>query len=246
MDKKTGIIAFGLLALLTLAMAIATLVEHQHGRVYVGIFVYNNLWFTLLWIFMGTMGCYYIAVTSLHKRLLVFTLHISFLLILFGALATRLTSITGHIHLREDQPAFFFIDDWTQKKVIFPFSISLQSFEIEYYPGTVFPANYISKVDITDSKTGNIFEHTISMNNILRHKGFRFYQSSFDEDLKGSILSVNRDIWGIPLTYAGYYLMFLSMLLILFDRRERFRFLLRKLAVKPKNLGDVVSFHLEN
>jgi len=232
MDKKTGIISFGLLGILLLVMALATWVEHLYGIAYAGVVFYNNMWFTLLWIFMATMGCYYIAVKSLHKRLWVFLLHVSFLLILFGALITRLTSVTGHVHLREDQPAAFFIDDWTQRKLIFPFSLSLQSFEIEYYPGTDFPANYISIVDITDGKTGNRYEHTISMNNILSYKGYRFYQSSFDEDWKGSILSVNRDTWGIPLSYAGYYLMFLAMLLILVDKRERFRFLLKKLGQK--------------
>ena len=232
MEKKTGLIALGLLAVLTLVMVVATLVEYAHGTAFVGFFFYNNMWFTLLWLLMGTFGCYYIVAASLHKRLWVFLLHVSFLLILFGALVTRLTSMTGHVHLRDDQPAAFFIDDWTQKKVIFPFIISLQSFEIEYYPGTSFPANYISIVEITDGKTGERFEHTISMNNILRYRGYRFYQSSYDEDLQGSILSVNRDTWGIPITYTGYYLMFLTMLLILFDKRERFRVLLRHYILK--------------
>jgi hypothetical protein len=67
------------------------------------------------------------------------------------------------------------------------------------------------------------------MNNILKYKGYRFYQSSFDDDMTGSVLSVNKDPVGTPVTYAGYYLLFGSMIWILFDRRGRFLSLLKKM-----------------
>ena len=229
---KTGLYTFGLLLLLVLVMAAATWYEHLHGSAHAGFMFYNNVWFTLLWIFASTAGCYYIAVESLHKRVSVFLLHLSFLVILSGALTTRLTGKTGHVHLREDNPVEIFFDEWTRSIIVLPFSLSLKSFDVEYYPGTNSPANYISIVELSDAKTGERFEREISMNNILNYKGFRFYQSSFDEDRRGSILSVNHDTWGIVITYIGYYLLFLSMLLVLFDKRERFRFLLKKLAQK--------------
>ena len=224
MDKKIGLCTFGLLALLVLIMAFATYREHLGGFTV----IYNSVWFTLLWITAATTGCYYIAINSLHKRLPVFLLHVSFLFILSGALVTRLTAKTGHIHLHENHQTTAFLEEWTRDIVVFPFSVSLKYFEIEYYPDTDLPADYVSIVELADGKTGECFERTISMNNILRYRGYRFYQSSFDEDLQGSILSVNHDTYGIAFSYAGYYMMFFSMLLILFDKRERFRCLLRK------------------
>jgi len=225
-----------LLALLIFVMAWATWDGHLHGNAHAVFVFYDSVWFTLLWILLATMGCYVIVERSLHKRLPVFLLHVSLLVILSGALTTRLTGKTGQVHLRENHSVSSFFDEWTHSKVIFPFSLTLKSFEIEYYPGTTSPADYVSLVEVTDAKTGERIERKISMNNILRYRGYRFYQSSFDEDWQGSILSVNHDTWGILLSYTGYFLMFFSMLLILFDKRERFRFLLRKLGQKTTSV----------
>ena len=237
-----GLWAFVLLALLIVIMAYATWDGHLHGIEHSNSFFYNSMWFTLLWLLMATFGCYFIVVRSLHKRLPVFLLHIAFLVILAGALVTRLTGKTGQIHLRDNHRISSFFDEWSHSKVVFPFSLSLKSFEIEYYSGTLSPANYVSIVALTDAATGEQAEHKISMNNILRYKGYRFYQASFDEDLQGSILSVNHDPWGILLSYTGYFLMFFAMLMVLFDKRERFRMLLRKLAQKTVTIAAFLSF----
>ena len=242
MEKKTGFWAFMLLALLVLVMAYATWDGHVRGMEHSASVFYNSVWFTLLWILAATVGCYFIVVSSLHRRFPVFLLHAAFLLILAGALVTRLTGKTGQVHLRENHSVSSFFDEWTHGKVTFPFSLSLKSFEIEYYPGTNSPADYVSIVEVTDANTGEQAEHGISMNRILRYRGYRFYQSSYDEDWRGSILSVNRDTWGILLSYAGYFLMFFSMLLILSDKRERFRFLLKKPAQKTVLIVILLSF----
>ena len=230
--KKTGLFSFGVFVLLVVAMALATWYEHLHGSAQAGVAFYNGAWFALLWLVVAATGLYYITEKALQKRLWVFLLHVSFLLILLGALTTRLTGKTGHVHLRENHHIEGFLDEWTHSAVKFPFSISLKSFKVEYYSGTASPANYVSIVEVTDTKSGEKFEQEISMNNILRYKGYRFYQSSFDDDWLGSVLSVNHDTWGIPITYAGYYLMFFSMLMVLFDKRERFRCLIKKLSQK--------------
>ena len=244
MDKKIGFWAFVWLTLLVLVMAYATWDGHVRGMEHACSFIYNSMWFTLLWILMATVGCYFIVVRSIYKRLSVFMLHVAFLVILAGALTTRLTGKTGQVHLRENHSVSSFFDEWTHSKVVLPFSLSLKSFEIEYYPGTNSPADYVSIVDVTDAKTGERVEREISMNHILRYKGYRFYQSSYDEDWRGSLLSVNYDTWGILLSYTGYFLMFSSMLLILFGKRERFRFLLNKLAQKTVLTAILLGFPL--
>ncbi|MDR1863954.1 MAG: cytochrome c biogenesis protein CcsA [Bacteroidales bacterium] len=233
MKLKTGCWAFALLALLIAAMALATWSEHVQGGAYAFGMFYNSRWFVLLWIAMTTAALYHIAVSSLGRRPSVWLLHASFLLMLIGALTTRLTGKTGQVHLRENHRAVaFFLDESSRRKIDFPFSLALKSFETAYYPGTATPADYISVVEVRDADGGNRFEREISMNRILRYRGFRFYQSSFDEDGKGSILSVNRDTWGVALSYSGYFLMFFSMLWTLLDKRERFRQLLKKLSRK--------------
>jgi hypothetical protein len=56
------------------------------------------------------------------------------------------------------------------------------------------------------------------MNNILKHRNYRFYQSSYDSDRQGTILSIYHDPYGITLTYIGYFLLFASMTLFLLNK----------------------------
>jgi ABC-type transport system involved in cytochrome c biogenesis permease subunit len=229
--KKSGLWAFVLMAVIIALMAVATWVEHLHGSEYAYTTFYNSTWFTLLWILLASTACYFALTVELYRRIAVFALHTAFLLILLGALITKLTGQNGQVHLRENSELSFFIDDNTRQKVDLPFSLSLKQFKVKYYPGTNSPADYTSLVTVK-SPQGKSFEQEISMNHILQYQNFRFYQSSFDKDEQGSILSVSHDPWGIGLSYAGYFLMFVSMLWLLFAKKERFRTLLKKLSQK--------------
>lgn len=118
-----------------------------------------------------------------------------------------------------------------------PFSIKLHNFEAERYPGTErsFSA-FSSEVAVIDNET-NSYDYKIFMNHILDHRGYRFFQSSFDPDEKGTILSVNHDYWGTLLTYIGYILLYFGMMAILFSKNSRFGDLKKKLdAVKVKKI----------
>ncbi|MCR8667965.1 cytochrome c biogenesis protein CcsA [Aestuariibaculum sp. M13] len=124
-----------------------------------------------------------------------------------------------------------------------PFSIKLNDFEAEKFPGSNVNSAYSSKVTVIDEQEGN-FDYKIFMNNILDHRGYRFFQSSFDPDEKGTILSVNHDYWGTLLTYIGYFLLYAGLLAILFVKGSRFgelKVMLEKVkAKKAKMLGVVV------
>jgi len=116
-----------------------------------------------------------------------------------------------------------------------PFSVKLNDFEAERYPGTEqgFSA-FSSEVTVIDEQEGS-FDYRIFMNNILDHRGYRFFQSGFDPDEKGTILSVNHDFWGTNLTYIGYILLYFGLMAILFSKGSRFGDLkvqLKKLKVK--------------
>ncbi|MDA8572307.1 cytochrome c biogenesis protein CcsA [Flavobacteriaceae bacterium] len=114
-----------------------------------------------------------------------------------------------------------------------PFDIKLNDFIADRYPGTEKSySSFESKVTVFDPKEGD-FDFHIYMNNILNHRGYRFFQSSFDPDEKGTILSVNHDYWGTWFTYLGYYLLYFGLMAILISRGTRME-LLRKQLDKIK------------
>ena len=118
-----------------------------------------------------------------------------------GALITRIDGVQGALHLRVgDGPASEFVTEDMQAEP-FPFTVSLENFEIEYYPGTYAPVDYVSTLKIQDGDSET--EFAVAMNRIARYRGYRFYQSSYDEDGRGSTLSVSHDPVGVPVTYTG-------------------------------------------
>ncbi|MDG1729776.1 MAG: cytochrome c biogenesis protein CcsA [Algibacter sp.] len=125
-----------------------------------------------------------------------------------------------------------------------PFSLKLNDFEAERYPGTERGYSaYSSEVTVLDDSAED-YDYKIFMNNILDHGGYRFFQSSFDPDEKGTILSVNHDFWGTLLTYIGYFMLYFGMMAILFSKHSRFgdlkRYLEKVKAKKSKLLTILV------
>ncbi|MCY1723382.1 cytochrome c biogenesis protein CcsA [Prolixibacteraceae bacterium Z1-6] len=110
------------------------------------------------------------------------------------------------------------------KEIELPFSLYLSEFQLERYPGSMSPSSYASEVILKDKGAEKPFR--IYMNNILKYQGYRFFQSSYDTDEKGTILSVNHDALGTGITYFGYLIMVLGMVLGLFNKNSRFTTLL--------------------
>lgn len=125
-----------------------------------------------------------------------------------------------------------------------PFQVRLNKFIAEKYPGTEKSyAAFESQVTVLDPDGD--FDARIYMNNVLDHKGYRFFQAQFDEDEKGTILSVNHDFWGTWITYIGYTFLYIGMLAILFDRNTRFEDLRRKLnKIKEKKASMLTALLL--
>ena len=107
-----------------------------------------------------------------------------------------------------------------------PFSITLKDFELERYPGSMTPASYSSQVVLTDKEANVTMPYHIYMNHILDYKNYRLFQSSYDPDEKGTVLSVNHDPGTLP-TYLGYLLLALGMIWSLFHPNGRFQKLLK-------------------
>ncbi|WP_423127930.1 cytochrome c biogenesis protein CcsA [Gaoshiqia sp. Z1-71] len=113
------------------------------------------------------------------------------------------------------------------KAIELPFSLRLNEFQLERYPGSMSPSSFASEVTLIDPEARLELPYRIYMNNILDYGGYRFFQSSYDQDEKGTILSVSHDRVGTATTYTGYLLMTIGLLFTFFNKRSRFRFLLR-------------------
>jgi cytochrome c-type biogenesis protein CcsB len=108
-----------------------------------------------------------------------------------------------------------------------PFCIHLRDFQLERYPGSMSPSSYASEITLKDPATSVERPFRIFMNNILNYQGYRFFQSSFDQDEMGTVLSVNQDYWGTLISYLGYFFMALGMAFTLFSKSSRFQTLVR-------------------
>lgn len=207
--------------LLVVVLAIATFVECEKGSAWVSTHIYHSFWFAALWGIMALLAVVIIARKRWWHKTSMLMFHASFVCILVGALITSLFGVRGTIYLTEGNSEKRFVSDNQHLVEPLPFTLRLDSFRVEHYAGTSAVADYISylRVDGIEAK--------VSMNQILRYKGYRFCQASFDEDGQGSYLSVNHDPWGIAITYAGYLLLALSSIGLLLSPRGGFRKLLK-------------------
>ena len=136
-----------------------------------------------------------------------------------------------------------FLFKYGSKVYELPFSIKLNDFIADKYPGTEKSYSaFASEVTVIGDES---FDYRIFMNNILNYKGYRFFQASFDPDEKGTVLSVNNDFWGTAITYLGYILLYIGLFSILFSGFTRFSYLknqIQRLKIKKSNLISIVFF----
>lgn len=228
--KALGRTAFALLIGMAVCLAAATFVEKTEGSEFAARHIYRTGWFAAWWALIAASALPVAVVRIGPGKRAAVALHLSLGLILFGALLTFATSQKGYVHLRERTETACFRPETGGEARPLPFSLRLERFEIECYPGTQAPADYRSLLTVVDSRGPQ--PAVVSMNRILSRDGYRLYQTSFDEDMRGSILSVNRDPYGTPVTYAGYLLLGVSMIGTLCSKRSGFRRLLRHPLLK--------------
>lgn len=219
-----------IVAAVVIVMAIATIVEKIHGTTFVSTKIYSTWWFSAIWGILAIASIARIITSGMQKTLTVLMLHISFALILAGALTTHLTSKKGYLHLRCGETARLYTEQSSNgdmQTATLPFSVKLNDFNIKNYEGTTTHSDYASHLTFsTDEGSTN---ETVSMNNIAVVEGYRFYQTSFDRDMKGSILTVTYDPYGTGITYIGYGLLIVSAILLLVLRTPRIKQLYRQL-----------------
>ena len=246
-------IIFILYILVLVCMAAATIVEKSQGTDYAHAHYYGAWWFILIWAVLAALGAFYIIKRKV-KCASTLALHLSFIIILLGALLTHVSAKRGMIHLRIGQPTDTYMaqdEEQGMKEEKLPFSLCLQKFEAKMHDGTNAAADYSSKFTIIDGDDKS--EGEVSMNNIYSHRSYRLYQSSYDEDGKGSVLAINADPYGIPVTYTGYALLFISLVWMLFDPKGGYRKLLKSPLLKKGalmtalilSMGNIQTLHAE-
>ena len=129
---------------------------------------------------------------------------------------------------------------WGAQQIKLPFSLYLKDFELKRYPGSNSPMSYSSEVVVKDGTNDPGFDYRIYMNHVLDYDGYRFFQSSYDTDEKGTILSVNKDPGKIP-TYIGYFLLGLGFLLNVINPNSRFRKLAKLIDNESTKGGKKVA-----
>ena len=202
-----------LLLIYAFGLAVATFIEKYHGTATAKAMVYYSPLFFLLQFLLVVN---FIAATIKHQYLkrgkwgLMLT-HFAFIIILLGALTSFLFGEEGILHLREgetsNQIAVRTSDNTTFHTL--PFSVELKKFTLTRYPGSASPSSYESEV-------------IVHVDNVLDVKGYRFFQASYDQDEHGTILSVNRDVAGRNITYTGYLLLVIGLILCLVGKDSRF------------------------
>lgn len=247
-------IIFILYILVLVCMAAATIVEKSQGTDYAHAHYYGAWWFILIWAVLAALGAFYIIKRKV-KCASTLALHLSFIIILAGALLTHISAKRGMIHLRIGQPTDTYMaqdEELGMQEEKLPFSLCLQKFEAKMHDGTNAVADYSSKFTVIDGDDKS--EGEVSMNNIYSHRSYRLYQSSYDEDGKGSVLAINADPYGIPVTYTGYALLFISLVWMLFDPKGGYRKLLKSPLLKKGalmtalilSMGNIQTLHAES
>ena len=242
MQKTTKPLLFAVYILVIVCMGAATIVEKYKGSDFVASYIYGSWWFVLLWAVLAALSIVYF-VRHITKAWTGIALHLSFVIILAGAFVTHVSSERGVIHLRKGvfTNQYTTMDNNNQcREATLPFEIRLDSFDVKYHAGTDAAQDYVSVFTI--SKDGKTVEGKVSMNNIFSFGSMRLYQASYDNDMLGASLSTNADPIGIPLTYTGYALLFVSLVGMLIDPRGAYRKLLRSNVLKRGALLVAVLF----
>lgn len=237
--KNVSFVSLGVLVLLFI---LATVLEKFYGTQFVVEYIYTSPSIILLWLLLVASGITYLVLSGVYKKIITFLIHISFVVILIGALVTHLYGVNGYVHLRVGGTVttVYMLKDGNYGR--FPFALSLQEFSVPCYPDTDSPMDYVSNIYITDAYEE--YYATVSMNNVHTHKGWRFCQSGYDDDKMGSTLLVSYDPWGMGITYTGYCMLFFSFVAFFFRKRSHFRVLLNRVLSRGKVTLSIVFFIL--
>lgn len=232
-----------LLFVYALALAVATFIEKYYGTAVAKELIYYS---PILFIILSLLVANFVAITIKkglfkQKRWGLIISHFAFVIILLGALITHIFSVDGILHVREGESNNIVAvqtSDGVESHYL-PFSVELVKFHLEYYPGSNSPSSFESEL-IIHSSDGSSHLKKIFMNNVIDEQGYRLFQTSYDADKMGTVLSVNKDVTGRSVTYIGYTALCIGFVLSLTGRNSRIRTLSRRLSKLKKTYINVI------
>ena len=214
--------AFSLMGVIIILLMVATICEKLFGTEFAVRYFYTAPWTIILWSAAVISGLGYLFTVKMYRQVIACLLHFSFVVILGGAMTTHIFGQSGQIHLRLDEAPVQVLQSDVQARLL--------DFHLDYYPGTRAPMDFVSEIELSSNTSTEVGQ--VYMNHIFSYQGYRFYQSLYDEDGKGTTLSVSYDPWGIGITYGGYGLLLFSILAFFFWKRTHFRQLLKSPLLK--------------
>ncbi len=236
-----------LLVLLLVGLAVGTIIESARGTETAGRLVYYAWWFLALEALfaLNVLASIVTLFPWGNQRAGYLTTHGSLLLILVGSALTYFLKTEGRIFLwegeRGNEIATYDDQGNALTRTTLPFTIVLQDFRIDYYPGTMRPANFRSDVQIVD-RDGASFSAGIWMNHPLAHRGWHLFQSSYrqEQGREATVLSVSKDP-GQIVVFVGYGLLVIGMCIVLGTRIAQTRVRTERLAALRKSHGARVT-----
>jgi len=219
-----------LLLILSIGAAVGTFIENDFGSATAKDIIYHSFWYSLVFLF-ACINMVLILIEAKSKILSARTIfHLAFILILIGAAITHFWGIEGSMNIREGEKSNIVLVG--EQEIEIPFYLVLNDFHLSRYPGSQAPSEFSSDVTVLDQSNNTEIEAKIYMNNTLSYGGYKFFQTSYDTDELGTQLTVNKDP-GVEVTYIAYALLFLGLILNLFDKQSRFQYLIRKIGEMP-------------
>ena len=212
MMKKSRVI---LMVLVAVVLAAGTVFERYRGAEWVADHFYGSWWFAVLLGLVAVGAIVAIVQGRLWHRPASLLIHAAIPIILLGGALTTWTGEHYSITLAPGE---------TKE------GITLERFEVLYYPGTHTPMDFVSHVTVADGSA--VRKADISMNHILRHDGRRYYQEDYDDQGR-TTLSVSHDPWGIPVTYTGYALLLIGLLWLTISKLKPAKLALLLLLLLP-------------
>lgn len=229
MKQLLKIVSFGCIGVLVTVLIATTLIENVYGPSFAVGQIYHSSWFIALWALLAVTAMGYIMYTARRPSLVL--LHASLVVVLLGAFVSFLTSKRGDIAIAEDgAPASMFeMSDGTLQKL--PYRMQLADVDTVYSDNgavTGYSASIIADTVL----------YTVSLNVPAKINGYQFCIKSVDNG--NLLLLVSHDPIGRPISYLGYAMVFISFLLLFFDRKSGFNALLQQ--VKGKNGKSVKAY----
>lgn len=222
-------ITIALMIVYGILLGTATFIEKYYG-VDMAKSIYYSPLIGIIWLLMIVNWILLIIRnrTSLKRKFGYYMLHASFVFILSGAMFSHFKGVEGLLHVREGEQTNEIITN-QNTKVKLPFQVYLNDFLLVRYSGSNSPRSYKSIVTIYEKNSHSKME--IYMNKVISIQGYRLFQTAYDDDEAGTILTVSYDPIGMAITYIGYAIMFMGIILIPFQRESRLRILTQKLKL---------------